>query len=85
MNDSLAKYPLSKLVPAYNKAVATLPPNTRLAPATANQALIESLMAKDLATGSVPSKADIELISALANTLGKYRVEDGIIQGAAVK
>ena len=85
MNDALAKYPLSELVPAYNKAIATLPANTRLLPATANQSLIESIMMKDLATGSTPSKADIELISTLANTVGKYRVQDGQIAGASIQ
>ena len=79
MNESLAKYPLSKLVPAYNRAVSQLPVNTRLTPATANQALIESLMAKELATGAVPSKADVELISSLANSIGKYHAVDGKI------
>lgn len=84
LNDALSVYPLHKLVPAYNRAVATLPANTRLMPATANQALIESLMAKELATGSVPSKADAELISTLANTIGKLRVKDGLVEGVMV-
>lgn len=80
-NPTISKYALHKILSAYNKAIAQLPANARLVPATANQQLIESLMIDALATGSVPSKADAEVISTLANTLGKMQTSQGIYEG----
>lgn len=65
MDESIAKYPIDKLVPAFNAAVAKLPANTRMTPATMHQALINSMMINALATGSAPSKADTDTIEAL--------------------
>ena len=76
MDESIAKYPLDKLVPAFNAAVAKLPANTRMTPATMHQALINSMMINALATGSAPSKADTDTIEALMTAyrnLNSYR------------
>lgn len=78
---TISKYALHKIVTAFNKAIAKLPPNAKLVPATANQQLIESLMIDALATGSVPSKADTEVISTLADTLGKLQTNQGVYKG----
>ena len=81
MNPSIAKYPLHKIVAAFNKAIANLPPNSRLVSPTANQKLVEGLMIENLATGSTPSKADVELYSNLATSLGKLKTAQGIYEG----
>lgn len=80
-NPTISKYAVHKIVSAFNKAMAQLPVNARLVPATANQQLIESLMIDALATGAVPSKADTEVIANLANTLGKLPTAQGIYEG----
>lgn len=82
-NKAIKTYSLDKIVPAFNRAVAKLPQNTRLVPATANQQLIESMMIDELAKGSVPSKADVDIITNLANTVGKLKTDTGIYEGNA--
>ena len=82
-NNAIRKYALHKIVAAFNRAVAKLPPNTRMVPATANQQLIEGMMIDELAKGAVPSKADTEIISSLANTIGKLKTDKGIYEGNA--
>ena len=78
---AIAKYSLDKIVPAFNRAVAKLPANTRMIPATANQQLIESLMIDELAKGSVPSGNDAEIIANLAESVGKLRTNKGMYEG----
>lgn len=78
---AISKYALDRIVSAFNRAVAKLPANTRMVPATANQSLIEGMMIDELAKGSVPSKADTEVISSLANTIGKLQSDKGIYKG----
>jgi hypothetical protein len=80
-NKAISKYSLNKIVEAFNRAVAKLPPNTRMVPATANQQLIEGMMIDELTKGSVPSKADTEIISNLASTLGKLETDKGLYIG----
>lgn len=80
-NEAISKYALHKITEAFNRAVAKMPPNTRLVPATANQQLIESLMIDELAKGNIPSKADTEVISNLASTLGKLDTDKGVYKG----
>lgn len=71
INKAISKYSLSSIIDAFNRAVAKLPIQTRSVPATANQQLIEGMMIDELAKGSVPSKADTEIISNLTTAFGK--------------
>ena len=70
-NPAIAKYPIDQALAAFNATIPKLPISQRNMPATAHQSLIESQMMNALATGSVPSKADTEVITTLANTIGK--------------
>jgi hypothetical protein len=83
-NPVIAKYGIPYAIKSYNRSIAKLPANQRQIPATANQSLIESMMIADLASGSVPSKADVEIIANLADTLGKMRSESGVLLGNEV-
>ena len=79
MDESIAKYPLDKLVAAFNSAVAKLPVNTRMTPATMHQSLINSLMINALATGSAPSKADTDTIEALQSAYKGISMDRGYV------
>ena len=72
-NNAIAKYPLPEIVDAANRAFAQMPLQLRQMPATANQALFESMLMKELATRSTPSKADIQSISELTKSFGGLR------------
>ena len=78
-NPAIAKYPIDQALAAFNSTVGKLPLSQRNVPATAHQALIESQMMNALATGSVPSKADTEIITTLANTVGKLNPDVAIL------
>jgi hypothetical protein len=80
-NPAIAKYPLDKALAAFNATIPKLPISQRNVPATAHQSLIESQMMNALATGSVPSKADTEIITTLANTIGKLNPDVVVIGG----
>lgn len=80
MDESIAKYPLDKLVSAFNAAVAKLPVNTRMTPATMHQSLINSLMINALATGSAPSKADTDTIEALQTAYSRLNMDRGYVE-----
>lgn len=79
MDESIAKYPLDKLVTAFNSAVSKLPVNTRNTPATMHQALINSLMINALATGSAPSKADADTIETLQTAYSRLNMDRGFV------
>lgn len=78
---TISKYPLNEIVKAYNSAIAKLPANTRMVPATAHQALINSQVINALTTGSVPSKADTDTIESLLTAYNRLRIADGLIEG----
>lgn len=78
---TVSKYPLNEIVKAYNAAISKLPANTRMVPATAHQALINSQVINALTTGSVPSKADTDTIESLLSAYNRLRITDGLIEG----
>ena len=59
-NDTIASYPLPKIVEAFNMAYSKLPPSVRRMPATRSQAMINAEMITTLAENNTPSKADRE-------------------------
>lgn len=79
-DDTIASYPLPKIIEAFNKAYSKLPPAVRRMPATRSQALINAEMVASLAEDNTPSKADREH---LLNIMSSYDSSTpvGVVEG----
>ena len=79
-NDTIASYPLPKIVEAFNLAYSKLPPSVRRMPATRSQALINAEMIATLAEGNTPSKADREHLLSIMKQFD-YKTPVGLSEG----
>ena len=72
-NPSISAYPMPEIIDAANRALANMPVQLRSMPATANQALFEGMLMKELATRSTPSKADVQSVAELTKAFSGLR------------
>lgn len=79
-DDTVARYPLSKVQIAFNDSLAELPLNTRSLPSSAYTALLKSRVLARLGRNNAASAADTEQIQNTQNVYGKLRAINGELQ-----
>ena len=79
MNPTISKYTLPQIIDATNLAVQRIPINMRNVPVTAHYGLLQGDVISNLASGNVPSKADVDKVLNATTAFKNIRSDRGLV------